>query len=106
MWAVLGNTLTMVEGDFGITLPITVNGATFEALDNLKITFKTSQNGETILTKDYTNITQNTINLELTEAESALFPVGAYVYSLDWYQNGVFLCNVIPTAILKVVGKA
>lgn len=106
MWAVSGNDLQMAEGDFGIQLPVTVNGTTLTASDSLKITFKTRKNGQTILEKEFTDISQNTVNLELTAAESALFPVGLYVYSLDWYQNGVFMCNIVLCAPFKVVDKA
>ncbi len=106
MWAAMGQGLEMTEGDWGIQLPITVNGVTFAANDEIKLIIKNKRNGDTILEKTYGNITDNTINLELTEAESALLPAGAYVYSLDWYQDGAFLCNVIPLASFKVVDKA
>ena len=96
----------MCEDDFGIQLPITVNGVTLTNADSLRLTFKNIVNGNTILVKEFDSITDNTVNLELTEAESALFPVGSYVYSLDWYQNGLFLCNIIPSASFKVVDKA
>ena len=59
----------------------------------------------TVLTKEYTP-TDNAAALELTEAESALFSVGEYFYSLDWYQLGEFLCNIVPIVTLKVVDKA
>ena len=106
MWNVNGNNLQMCEGDFGLKLPITITGPTFAQNDEIKLVVKTSVNGNTILSKTFTSISQNTINFEITEAESALLPVGKYVYCLDWYQNGAFLCNVIPAAILKVVEKA
>ena len=104
MWVVSGTSLSMAEGDWGVELPVTVSGATFAANDSLKIVIK---NGETTLVeKEYTNITQNTVKLELTEAESALLPIGVYVYRLDWYQNGAFMCNIIPVSTFKVVDKA
>jgi len=106
MWAVNGNDLKMVEGDWGVELPITINGVTFSEHDEILLTVKDKLNGSTILTKTYANITQNTITLEFTEAESALLPVGGYVYSLDWYQDGAFLCNIIPLSQIKVVEKA
>ena len=106
MWAVSGQNLSMAEGDYGVQLPITINGTELTLSDSIKVTFKTAKNGETILEKDFSSILNNTINLELTESESALFKVGAYVYSLDWYQNGVFQCNIIPCSIFKVVDKA
>lgn len=94
----------MAEGDWGVKLPVTVSGVTFSEHDSIKIVIK---NGETTLVeKEYTNITQNTVNLELTEAESALLSVGSYVYRLDWYQDGAFMCNIIPISTFKVVDKA
>lgn len=106
MWNVNGQDLKMVEGDWGIQLPVTVSGTTLTASDELKLTIKTAINGDTIVSKTFTNIQQNTVNLELTEAESALLPVGTYVYLLDWYQDGAFMCNIIPSAQFKVVEKA
>ena len=104
-WSVKNNNLTMVEGDWGIALPVTVDGVEFAANDMLKFIFKDANNGSEILAKEYAPV-DGTVNLMFTEAESALFPVGSYVYSLDWYQEGAFLCNVTPTAALKVVDKA
>ena len=106
MWNVSGTTLIMTEGDFGIQLPVKISGATLAAGDSVKLTFKAKQNGDELLVKDFDSITDNTVELELTEAESALFPVGSYVYSLDWYQDGNFMCCIIPSATMKVVDKA
>ena len=104
-WSVKNNNLTMVEGDWGISLPVSVDGVEFAANDMLRFTFKDANNGNELLMKEYAPV-DGTVNLMFTEAESALFPVGSYVYSLDWYQEGAFLCNVTPTAALKVVDKA
>ena len=104
-WTVNSNNLIMCEGDYGVELPITISGVTFAQTDALKFTFKSKVNGDTILEKTYTP-NQNKVTLVLTYEETALFPVGNYVYSLDWYQDGAFLCNVIPTAAFKVVDKA
>lgn len=106
MWEVYKHTLQMVEGDFGLALPFDVKGTTITANDVLRFTFKDKLNGETLLTKEYTNIQQNSASLEFTENESALFPVGDYVYSLDWYQDGVFMGNLVKCAAFKVVEKA
>lgn len=106
MWAVSGNELRMTEGDYGVQLPITVSGTTFTANDEIKFVLKTGMNGEQLLEKIFPNITDNTVNLELTASESARLRVGTYVYFLDWYQNGVFLCNIIPSALFRVVDKA
>ncbi len=105
MWAVKDNDIKMAEGDWGIELPITIDGITFTENDVLKFVFKDKMNGETILEKEFAPV-EGTINLVLTEAETALFLIGTYVYSLDWYQSGAFLCNIILSAIFRVVDKA
>lgn len=107
MWAIReANGIVMTEGDFGVELPIVINGTTLTAGDEIRVTIKKQPNSYPILTKTYANIEQNTIAFELTEAESALLPVGAYVYSLDWYQNHIFMCNIIPCSAFRVVDKA
>lgn len=105
MWAVIGNNLQMVEGDYGITLPITISGTELSSADNIKLTIKRTRNGDTVFEKDMAP-TDNAVNFTITAAETALLSVGAYVYSLDWYQNGVFMCNIVPCAAFKVVDKA
>lgn len=106
MWRVNRQELRMAEGDWGIQLPITISGTEFSANDEVKLTIKTTMNGTTVLEKTFSSIIDNTMNLELTEAETALLTIGTYVYSLDWYQDGAFMCNIIPVATLKVVDKA
>ena len=106
MWDTNGLTVTMTEGDYGITLPVEIEGVTLGALDSIKIVFKTAKNGTVVLEKNYDGIESNTVNLEFTAEESELFPVGYYVYSIDWYQSGTFMCNLVPCATLKVVDKA
>lgn len=106
MWRVVSNSISMTEGDFGVSLPVTINGIEFTASDTVKISILTAMNGEAIVEKEFTAIDEGTVNLELTQAESALLPVGAYVYRLDWYQSGVFMCNIVPYAAFKVVEKA
>ena len=106
MWNVNNQDLKMCAGDWGIKLPITISGTTLTASDELKLVIKKAQNGDAVLTKIYTDISQNTVELEFTEAESVLLPVGTYCYTLDWYQSGAFMCNIIPYATLRVVDKA
>ena len=98
MWNVNGRNISMAEGDYGRALPIRCRGTDLTAADKIKFTFKRSMNGTTIL--------DNLITLTFTEAESALFPFGQYVYSVDWYRNGSFMCNLIPVSLFKVVDKA
>lgn len=105
-WYVNGTNLTMTEGDFGVGEKVKISGATLGGNDSLKFTFKDAANGNTILTKEFNGITNNEVTLEFTEAESALFPVGVYVYVLDWYQSGSFMCNILPASLFKVVDKA
>lgn len=106
MWKVQDSSIFMTEGDYGIALPVTVSGATLGTADSIKFTFKSFMNGEAILEKVYDSPVQNTVNLEFTASDSAKFRVGKYLYSMDWYQNGSFLCNIIPAGVFKVVDKA
>ena len=106
MWYVNGSNLQMAEGDFGIGLPVTIKGTEIEAGDSLKFTFKNKKNGTVILEKVYRDIVDNTVELEFTEEQSSQFTVGSYVYSLDWFQNDSFMCNIILDSIFKVVDKA
>ncbi len=106
MWDTKGLTVSMAEGDYGIALPVEIIGTELGEQDSIKLTFKDSANGNEILSKTFDGITGNTVNLELTEEESALFSAGSYVYSLDWYQSGNFMCNIITIAPFKVVDKA
>lgn len=106
MWKVNGENLIMTEGDYGLILPVTINGITFAEYDKLKFTFKGSPNGTTILEKEYTDVADNSAEFELTAAESALFKPGNYVYTLDWYQENNFMCNIIQNGVFKVVDKA
>ena len=103
-WEVNGTDLTMTEGDFGIALPFTVQGIDLAAADNVKLVIK-SPRGSALVEKTFTNIQQNTVSLILSAADSALLPVGRYVYYLDWYQGDAFLDNLVRCAEFKVVKK-
>lgn len=106
MWVAIGTTLQMTEDDYGLSLPVIVEGTTLGDSDSLKIVIKDTVDGETILEKEYHGITDNQVELVFTQAESALLPVGNYVYRLDWYQNGLFMCNLIKVGSFRVVNKA
>ena len=109
MWELLtktGNDVSFIEGEYGIALPITLRGVEVGSSDYVKISIKTGKNGDTILEKEYTDITNNVVGFILTKEESARLPVGSYVYNLDWYQDNVFQGTVINGARLKVVDKA
>lgn len=99
MWSVDENDITMCEGDFGTELPISLDNAELAPGDSFKITVKDAMNGNTLLEKSFIEA------LVLTSAETAQLPVGKYVYALDWYRNGTFLCNIIPKAKFTVVDK-
>lgn len=106
MWTAKGNNIEMTQGDYGVVLPISISGPTFTASDAIKFTLKDGVGGAILLEKTFTNISSNTINLELTHAESNTLQPRSYVYNLDWYQGGNFVCNLVAGASFKVVGKA
>lgn len=106
MWKVNETDLSMTEGDFGIQLPVTFEGITFGQSDAIRITIKDKKNGTELLVKEFSPVTDNAVNLVFTEAESALLPVGVYAYSLDWFEEGNFRCNIITESKIKVVDKA
>ena len=97
--------ITMTEGDYGIVLPIKINGAIINNDDILKFTVKENSNKEEIFTKDFKIEQDNTLNFILTEEESKKFPPAVYVYSLDWYREGNFLCNLVKKALFEVEDK-
>lgn len=106
MWRSKGSSLQFVEGDWGITETVNIHGFEVTPNDSFKFIFKDRKNGNQILEKIFTAQDDNSLELVLTEQESQLFPPGTYVYSLDWYQNGLFMCNIIECGSLKVVDKA
>ena len=106
MWSVKGSDIRMTEGDWGMTLPIIVTGAVLDASDECVFKVKNAVNGTTLVTKTYSSLSNNTVPLQLSSADSAALRVGDYVWSLDWYQSGAFNCNIVPNAKFKVVEKA
>ena len=96
----------MCEGDWGIALPISISGVTFTENDKLVLVIKSKVDGDVLVTKTFEYITENTVQLVLTEADAALLPVGKYAYFIDWYQDDAFLCNLVPEAEFRVVNKA
>ena len=105
-WNVDGTKLSMVEGDFGISLPINISGVNIGTNDSLTLIFKSGKNGATVLTKQVWGNGQDAPNLTMTSDDSALFTCGNYVYTLDWHKDGEFMCNLISNGIFKVVDKA
>lgn len=106
MWNTNGNAIRMVEGEYGVDLPLTINGVTLTANDEIRLTIKRGRQGVVAIEKTYSDITNNTINVRLTEEESSTLRVGKYQYSLAWYQEGVFLCYLIDKAPFEVVDAA
>lgn len=105
-WKIVGSDLYMAEEDFGVVLPTTFDGATLTANDTLQFVFKKQKNGEEILTKTFSAIEDNQFNFVLTREDSALFPVGSYVFRVDWLQDGNFMCNIVECANLRIGDKA
>lgn len=97
------NAIEMTVGDYGIKLPISISNITVGQYDEMRI--KIANQNATILELTFSNISNNSIDLELTAEQSAKLKVGQYLYSLDWYQNGSFMCNLIKRALFKVVAK-
>lgn len=106
MWIISGENISMTEGDFGIELPITISGVTLGAGDSILFELKSEKNGDVVITEEFINIAGNTVNLVLSEMQSNLLHVGTYVYTLDWYKSGEFMCNIINGARFRVVDKA
>lgn len=104
MWKVSNNSIAMTEGDYGVALPVTISGVEIAVGDSVKFTVK--KGNDTVLEKEFSSIQHNTVNLELTEQESESLTVGVYVYTLDWYQDGNFMCNIFNGELFKVVDKA
>ena len=101
--------ITMIEGDFGIVLPIQLEVEDDETItddDCFVVKIFKEINTEPLLIKNYSNIQNNTIEFNLTKEESSLLNVDEYYYDLDWYQNNTFLCNVIAKQTFIVKEKA
>ena len=98
--------ITMTEGDYGVSIPFVVQGVTIDSGDSVLLTIKKEKNGKEILEKNFTNIVANTIDVSFTESETDDLKIGSYVYTLDWYKNGVFQYCLVNNAKLKVEDKA
>lgn len=100
-----GSYMQMAVGDFGIQLPFSVSDVTLTQSDTIRFAFARPDGSGVVLTKNYNNPQNNTVNLEFTEAESALFSVGKYLFSMDWYRGEELMCNLIKAGIFEVAGK-
>ena len=100
--------IEMVEGDYGEELPLeieTENQITSSDKFVIEI-FKDIRSREPIITKNYENIQENTINFKLTQEDSEKLKVGTYFYNIDWYQENNFLSNIVQSKMFKVIDKA
>ena len=97
-------TITMVEGEFGVSLPITIVGTEMTDEDNILFTIKSADNEE-IINKPFTNIIDNTIDFALTKLDSDKLKKGYYFYSIDWFRKDEFMANIINGEIFHVKEK-
>lgn len=99
------NKLSMVEGDYGLDLPLIINGITIASADKLNFYIKQDRNSEKIIDQTYENIKDNTFNLTFTKEESEKLPVGRYKYAIDWYKENTFCGNLIKYSDFVVEDK-
>lgn len=98
--------IKMIEGDYGIVLPIKIESQTLDVNDKFSVKIFKKVNEEPIIAKEYTNIENNTIEFKLEKEESEKLKVGRYFYDLDWFQDNNFLGNVIAKKSFIVKEKA
>ena len=99
-----GKTIVMVQGDYGIELPIRFKGVSIGQDETIEFRI-INKIGETKIRKTYANIQDNTIALEFTQQETSLLKPADYKYSIDLYKNGVFLANIVNCSEFKVEVK-
>lgn len=100
------NAIEMVEGDYGIILPIKIENEKLGLDDKFRINIFENPDEMPIVTKEYSNTENNTIEFMLTKEESARLSVRNYVYNLDWFQEDNFLGNILAKKKFKVKDKA
>lgn len=100
--------IEMVEGDWGEELPLEIESEIeITSSDKFIIEiFKDVRSREPIITKNYENIQENTINFRLTQEDSEKLKVGTYFYNIDWYKENSFLSNIVKSKMFKVTDKA
>ena len=100
--------INMTEKDFGIILPIEIEieGTNFSEHDKFSVKIFKKINDTPIISQEYENISDNTINFMLTKEESAKLEIGNYFLDIDWYQEGAFLGNIIKKQKFRVDEKA
>lgn len=98
--------LEMIEGDFGIKLPVEIEGVTVEEKDSISLKVFKEMNANPVISKTFTNISNNTIELEFFKEESKILSVGNYYYDIDWFRGEEFLGNIAAKKKMKVKEKA
>ncbi len=88
-----GKTITMTEGDYGLHLPIKINGINISAEDSIKLSIKNEE--KNVYEKEYKNVENNTIDFCLEKADSLKLTTGNYIYLIDWYKDNKFFCNIV-----------
>ena len=102
-----GTEIEMIEGDYGIVLPIEILAEQeISTSDKFSIKIYKGINTEPLIVKEYTNLKDNIIEFKLTIEESRKLVVGRYKYDLDWYQDNNFLQNIIASGRFSVKEKA
>lgn len=87
-----GTRISMDAYDYGITLPIDVEGTNFEEDDTMLFELKKSSDSNSLIVKEFSNELQSTdlfrFFLEFSKEESeSLFP-GNYVYYIRYLKDG------------------
>lgn len=99
------NKISMVEGDYGISLPLTINGITIDETDKLNFFIKDVKGEKKIIDQTYEQIKNNTFDLKFSKEESDKLKVGKYRYAIDWYKENKFNCNIIKNNDFQVEDK-
>ncbi|MBO5143035.1 MAG: hypothetical protein J6C46_08650 [Clostridia bacterium] len=97
--------LEMTEGDYGTALPMVISGGVLDTDEKIKISIYDYKTHVIKVVKEYSNITNGTFDFSLTKEESALLPVGDYVYSVEWFQEDTFVGTLINAEDFTVKGK-
>ena len=109
MFKIERNRIEMVEGDYGVFLPIIIETESGENLvqdDTFRFSIYKTINGEAIIEKNYVLDDTNAFRFGLTENDTKKLSVGYYYYDLDWYRDGNFLNNIIAKEKFIVKEKA
>ena len=99
MFRISENTLeiAMDKADFGVIL-----GINFSDVNGTDIKFKIYNEKETLVEKTFENITNNRIELKLTQEESAKLEEGTYNYDIYQYKEGVLKNTLLKEKIFIV----